>query len=185
VLGDGDGRFLARLMRQNPALRADAVDISTAMLALLRENCRMASTEADRRLNTHRADALEFVTGPNGARTYDLVATHFFLDCLTQPEVEALSHGVRARVTEGALWVVSDFSVPAGAMRLPAKLLIRGLYLAFRILTGLRVDRLPDHAAALSEAGFVRVERHESLRGVLFSEIWRYDADRGSSNAGR
>jgi SAM-dependent methyltransferase len=173
VLGDGDGRFLARLMRQNPQLRADAVDTSEAMLALLREHCRMASPDADRRLTTHRADAVEFVSQPAPTPACDLAATHFFLDCLTQAEVEALAHGVQARLTDGALWVVSDFCVPAGAMRLPAKLLVRGLYLAFRILTGLRVDRLPDHAAALSGAGFLLNDRYESFCGFLFSELWR------------
>ena len=35
VLGDGDGRFLARLLRANPELEADVVDCSPAMLRLL------------------------------------------------------------------------------------------------------------------------------------------------------
>ncbi len=183
MLGDGDGRFLARLMRQNPALRADAVDSSGAMQRLLRERC--ISVGADTRLTGREADAVGFVANSSGAETYDLVATHFFLDCLTQVEVEALADGVRGRVADGALWVVSDFRVPMGAMRLPAKMLIRGLYIAFRLLTGLRVDRLPDHDAALSRAGFVLIERQESLGGILFSELWRYEAStRGESCGG-
>ena len=37
VLGDGDGRFTARLLRANPEVEIDTVDASTAMLrALLR-----------------------------------------------------------------------------------------------------------------------------------------------------
>ena len=39
VLGDGDGRFLARLLQQNPDLHALAVDTSATMLHLLRERC--------------------------------------------------------------------------------------------------------------------------------------------------
>ena len=36
ILGDGDGRFLARLTAQNSLLRADAVDSSAKMLSLVR-----------------------------------------------------------------------------------------------------------------------------------------------------
>ena len=39
ALGDGDGRFLGRLLRQNPEMKAVAVDSSTEMLRLLRGRC--------------------------------------------------------------------------------------------------------------------------------------------------
>ena len=35
VLGDGDGRFLARLLARNPSLHTDVIDQSPAMLRLL------------------------------------------------------------------------------------------------------------------------------------------------------
>ncbi|HZY62001.1 MAG TPA: class I SAM-dependent methyltransferase, partial [Edaphobacter sp.] len=81
VLGDGDGRFLRALLSANPQLHAEAVDTSAAMLQLLRKNC---AVTADR-LRIHHGSALNFA--PTGQ--YDLVVTHFFLDCLTQPEVKA------------------------------------------------------------------------------------------------
>jgi len=58
-------------------------------------------------------------------------------------------------------------------MRLPALILVRGLYLAFRILTGLRTNRLPNHAEALSEAGLVRTACHPSFSGMLITELWQ------------
>jgi hypothetical protein len=142
------------------------------MLALLRRRCERKPTSAGRRLQTHHTEALSYLTIPSPA-TYDLVVTHFFLDCLTQPELEQLVAKAALRLAPGALWIISDFRIPSGAMRLPTNLLIRGLYLAFRILTGLRVDRLPDHATALARAGLIRVEQHISLGGILFSELWR------------
>jgi SAM-dependent methyltransferase len=173
VLGDGDGRFLARLLQQNPTLQADAVDISATMLHLLRERCHRASPSAATRLKAHHAEALAFLAtstiGP-----YDLVVTHFFLDCLTQPELNQLASSIAPRLVPGSLWLVSDFSIPSGSMRWPAKLLVRALYLAFRILTGLRVSRLPDHATALSAAGLTLHARHISLCGMLVSEIWQF-----------
>ena len=104
---------------------------------------------------------------------YDLVVTHFFLDCLTQPELNTLITRVAPTLTPGALWLISDFRIPAGPMRLPAKLLIRSLYLAFRLLTGLRTTRLPDHATPLTQAGLTRISHQHRLAGLLTTELWQ------------
>ena len=171
VLGDGDGRFLAALLAQNPALMADAVDTSAAMLKLLRSRCERSARNTELRLQTHQADALSYLAGTaNG--TYDLIVTHFFLDCLSQHEVEALAAAVVPRLAPKGFWLVSDFRIPDGPMRLPAKALVRSLYLAFRVITGLRTKSLPDHAAALTRAGFARIALHRFMFGVLTSEVW-------------
>lgn len=176
MLGDGDGRFLAALLAQNPKLSADAVDTSGAMLALLRERCRQVAPDADSRVTVHQTDALSYVAAsPRGE--YDLVVTHFFLDCLTQLEVDALAAKLAMELTPGGCWLVSDFRIPEGPMRIPAKALVSLLYLAFRILTGMRTNRLPDHTAALIRAGFIRIDHRNSLFGILITELWRTGGD--------
>lgn len=169
VLGDGDGRFLARLLTQNSQLHADAIDTSSTMLQLLRKNCEAASPTAHTRLETHHTSALTFAP----ATQFDLVVTHFFLDCLSQPELDSLIARITPALTANAFWLVSDFRIPAGRMRLPALVLIRSLYLAFRILTGLRTTHLPDHAAPLTRAGLVRIAQYHSLAGLLTTELWQ------------
>jgi len=170
VLGDGDGRFLAKLMAQNPAMQAVAVDTSAAMLERLRRNCVRTTANAEERLTLVQASALE--TMP--AAETDLVVSHFFLDCLTQADVDALTKSYAARLGPGTLWVVSDFALPRAAWLRPlAAVYIRALYFAFRVLTGLRVTQLPDAQAALMQAGFARVERKEFIGGLIYTEIWR------------
>ncbi len=168
VLGDGDGRFLAQLLSANPALHADAVDTSAAMLHLLQTRCEAAAPTASSRLKTHHTDALTF----HPSHSYDLVVTHFFLDCLTQSELEALITRLAPHLQSGAHWLISDFQIPAGALRPFAKLYVRSLYLAFRLLTGLRTTRLPDHVTALA-GGFTRIAQHSSLAGLLTTELWQ------------
>ncbi len=176
VFGDGDGRFLAALMAANPSIHADAIDTSATMLHLLRRRCECSALNATVRLQTHHADALAFT--PIGR--YDLVATHFFLDCLTQIELEALITRIIPSLSHDAFWVVSDFRVPSGPMRLPSRVVIRILYFAFRILTGLRTTRLPDHAAPMSRAGLVLTAHHHSLAGLLTTELWQYQNKLGT-----
>src|ERR1700679_3274982 len=161
VLGDGDGRFTEALLRVNFEVRVDAVDASSAMLRALVER---AGADGGR-VRAIVADIRSW--RPENGDVYDLVVSHFFLDCLTAEEVEALAGSVRLSLvrrglTEGAQWVVSDFAVPEGwAGRLAGRLLVGFLYRAFGVLTGLRIRRLPDHAAALKSAGFVMERRRE------------------------
>ena len=171
AIGDGDGRFLARLMKENRQLRAVAVDTSAAMLQLLEERCQPYSN----RLDVYRADARQKL--PQAAEPYDLVVTHFFLDCLNQDELRGLVLRVKPLLAPRALWVISDFRIPDGPLGLPAWFFIRGLYLCFRILTDLRTARLPDHVTEMSAAGFACIDRQFLLAGVLVTEVWQNDIE--------
>ncbi len=170
VLGDGDGRFLARLLAACPHMNADAVDASPAMLRLLRT--RTAQHGAERRLTTFLADARDFTPV---ACDYDLVATHFFLDCLTKSETESLIARLRPHLAAEARWVVSEFEVPAGSLirAALARTLIAGLYAVFRVLTGLRTRRIPPWRTLLARAGFTLEATQCFLGGLLVTEIWR------------
>jgi SAM-dependent methyltransferase len=179
VLGDGDGRFTARLLHPNPQIHIDAVDASPSMLKAL---TRRAGPNT-KRLRTHQADARNWhPTIISGApcldfgtwdQDFDLVATHFFLDCLTTKEVLSLATRLRPTLSPTALWIVSEFAIPPNRYgRLVARPLVAALYRAFGLLTGLTIRTLPDHPAALRAAGFTLLQRHPRLAGLLVSELW-------------
>ncbi len=170
VLGDGDGRFLAALLKANPHAEADYVDSSAKMLAQAQQ--RLGAADAVR-VRFHHADAVHWQPSTAG---YDLIVTHFFLDCFTDGEVYPLVARLAAFTAPGARWLVSEFRQPSGGPAAwHAWLWITGLYAFFRAATGLRVRRLPNHAAALTAAGF-RLERETVTRfGLLTSQAWRRD----------
>jgi len=170
VLGDGDGRFAVRLLRANPTFLVDAVEASSAMLQML---LRRAAPHTDR-LRVHLADARDWQPSTLGpGPCCDLIATHFFFDCLTQAEVESLARRLRSAVSPSALWVVSEFAIPASWFgRLIARPVVAILYESFGLLTGLTVRSLPDHACALRLAGFDLQERRTRLAGLLIAELW-------------
>lgn len=167
ILGDGDGRFTSRLLQTNPAIHIDAVDASPAMLNQL------AKRSPASRIHTHVADARTFAPARHD---YDLIATHFFLDCLTELEVTVLASRLRRHASPGATWIVSDFAIPPNLYgRAFAAPLIRALYLAFRLLTRLQVRTLPDHHTALSQSGWSLRSEQELLGGLLISQAWILD----------
>ena len=165
ILGDGDGRFTTRLLLKTPHVHVTAVDLSTGMLRLLERRCAHSS----KRLQTLQADVRQL----NPHSKPDLVVTHFLLDCLTDQEVRDLVRRIRPGLQPGALWVVSEFAIPPGLLQWPARLLVRSLYFAFRLMTGLRVTRLPDHAAALQACGLTKVAAERFLGGILLTELWQ------------
>jgi hypothetical protein len=170
VFGDGDGRFTAQLLRANHVVIIDAVDASNAMLQRLLRN---AAADA-KRISIHLADGRSWQPAATSrAPCCDLIVTHFFLDCLTQVEVESLAERLHSAVCPSAHWVVSEFAIPAGWFgRLVARPLVGLLYLSFGWLTGLAVRSLPDHGSALRNAGFTLQERRPRLGGLLVAELW-------------
>lgn len=175
VIGDGDGRFLARLLAANPRLHADAVDQSPAMLRLLQ--ARVTAIGAADRVRLHCGDALAFA--PPRGQPYDALITHFFLDCLSTADVQRLAESIRSALDPRAVWIISEFAIPNGPAALPAKALVAALYAAFHFITGLRTRTLPDYAAALSRAGFILDHRQRFLGGLLVSDLWRLNASTG------
>jgi ubiquinone/menaquinone biosynthesis C-methylase UbiE len=166
VIGDGDGRFTARLLERNRTIHVDAVDSSSAMLRVLVRN---AGRNAHR-VSTHHSDAREF-TPPDPP--YDLIVTHFFLDCLTSEEVTAIAERIRKCAGSSSRWIASEFAIPDNWFgTIVARPVVTGLYLAFGLLTGLRVFRLPDYREAMARAGFKVSSVRPFIGGMLVSEMW-------------
>ena len=167
LLGDGDGRFLTRLLAANPTLTADVVDSSQAMLTLLER--RLHRSDFQHRIRLHHADALHW----NPARSYDLIVSHFFLDCFFPHELEQLFDSILPRALPGAHWVISEFAIPHNPFAAWfARGIIGGLYQAFGWTTGLRVRSLPDYAGALSRRGLTLSQCQSYLAGLLRSQLW-------------
>jgi cyclopropane fatty-acyl-phospholipid synthase-like methyltransferase len=169
VLGDGDGRFLARLMRANPELSADAVDSSRSMLEILDRRISKMGDNARRRVTLHHADVLSWTAQDK----YDLVVSHFFLDCFFEHQLERLMDRIAPHLVQGARWVVSEFSIPE---RVPASYLcggiVRLLYGSFGLVTGLAVRGLPDYCAVMRRWGFHLTRKDTFLGGLLESQLW-------------
>ena len=174
LLGDGDGRFLTRFLEANPIVLVDYVDSSGEMGRLARRRVlkRFGDQEAARRVTFHQADAR--VWTPPEARRYRFILTHFFLDCLTDREVDGLLHRLRPRMEPDAAWIVSEFHQPAhGFAAWRARVWIGGLYRLFGLTTGLRVRRLPDYRRRLATHGFRITREVQAERGLLVSEWWQ------------
>ena len=169
ALGDGDGRALVALRKAMSASATavpyiDYVDISGKMLELARAR---AGTDV---IAYHCDNAL---TCPLPDSEYDLIVTHFFLDCFEEKYLELLAARVARAAAPRARWVISEFRRSGW--------LVRCLYLFFRVTTGLRTARLVDHHTVLTGYGFRLLRSESTWCGLLASELWlRENPDRAS-----
>jgi SAM-dependent methyltransferase len=170
VCGDGDGRFLVSLIGSGVATSVDYVDVSRRMTALARKRVGDQAGIAGPPVEFRCADIREAAT----ARRYDLIATHFFLDCFGDDEIQGVIQAIAGRAAGSATWLVSEFQIPpCGLARHAGSLAIGALYAAFGILTGLRARRLPQYRAALAASGFTCAAEVSSYGGLLTSQVWR------------
>lgn len=168
ILGDGDGRFTAEFLHRNRLASAESIDSSAGMLHLARKRVRRSAGNEER-VRFHQGDARTVELHGR----YDLIVTHFFLDCFRPDELEQLTARMAAVTSPGALWLVSEFHVPAsGIRRLAARLLTGAMYLFFRATTGLTTSSLPDYSKILAANEFFRVKQRSVWGGFLVSELW-------------
>jgi SAM-dependent methyltransferase len=169
VLGDGDGRFLADLLRANPHVRADSLDVSPGMIALARRRVAAIPGAAGRA----RFVAADARTAPLPDAGYDLVVTNFFLDCFPADELARVVDRVAAVCLPGALWVDGDFRLPPGGWARPlARAALAGMYLFFQLVTRLPARQLTDPAPVLAARGFTPAAETRLLWGFLSSRVW-------------
>jgi ubiquinone/menaquinone biosynthesis C-methylase UbiE len=165
VLGDGDGRFVAQLLASAPGVQVELVDSSQAMLDLARQRAKSP------RVTYHQCDARAFFPLPP---QFDLVATHFFLDCFDSQDLEKLVMQIADAAQPGAVWLISEFRQPPRGWRAVwAWLWLRLLYFLFALTTGLTVRDITNHRPLLETSGFELEQVEEVWFGLLASELWR------------
>lgn len=171
LCGGGDGRFLVRLLEADRSVRVDYVDLSAEMARIARRRVVVMGHEFSDRVRFLVGDVRDVAAT---AGNYDLIATHFFLDCFNERELEEIVGLLRGCAAPGAQWLVSEFhEVKTRVGRVWSRALISGMYTAFGVVTGLRVARLPDYEAALVEGGFRMQNARKLLGGLLRASLWQ------------
>ena len=167
ILGEGDGRCLARLVLLAPQARIHCVEQSAGMIA---RTARRLAAEDRVRVWLEEADAL---TVPLEATKYDAVMTLFFLDCFTPAQVERLTAQVSLACVPTARWLMADFVIPAqGWRRQRARLWVGLLYAFFRWQTKLSARALPPSGEILRQNGWTEVESREFQAGMLRAALY-------------
>ena len=109
------------------------------MLLLARQ--RFEGNDADR-VQFLQRDLLAWTPG---VARYDLIVTHFFLDCFPETELTEIVARLSQAATADAEWLLADFRIPEkGFARLHARVWVAVMYLFFRLAARIEASELVD-----------------------------------------
>ena len=169
VLGDGNGSCLLEMVLRFPKASFTTIDSSSKMLALARKRIAKNAPEAPTIQFVH-ADAQDCQFP---ARTFDLIVTHFFLDCFKADELGKLIPKIAAAASPGANWLISDFREAAsGPAKVRSRIILKMLYRFFRTATNLSAEELTPPDGYLKQSGYSIKERRFFEAGLLHSDWW-------------
>jgi trans-aconitate methyltransferase len=170
ILGEGNGRFLAALLQRHPLIKIDCIDSSQRMLELARQNVLRTVPDELGRVTFLLADVTSWA--PNDR--YDLIVTHFLLDCFNVQGVGDIVAKLAQAAAPKATWLLADFRVPEAVFaHSHARAWLATMYWFFRFVAAIEARDLVDPSPFLRAEGFV-LERHLLFRfGMLKSELWR------------
>jgi ubiquinone/menaquinone biosynthesis C-methylase UbiE len=168
VVGEGHGPFVAALLKAHPNVHCTCVDASARMLEAAKNRLRAANL-SDARVEFIHADILKW----NAASQYDLIATHFVLDCFRPDQLDRVSTQLASMAAPGANWLLSDFQEPsAGPAKWRARAILEMMYLFFRWATALPASKLTPPDEFLARRGFSLSRRKTFDWGLLHSDLW-------------
>lgn len=165
IVGEGNGQFLAELLRVHPGVPVDCIESSARMIELARR------AMGAREVTFIEADVRTFALAED---SYDLIVTHFLFDCFPEETLVPLIRRLAGAATSDAHWLVADFCYPArGWRRFWGRFLIAAMYLFFRVVANIEARRLVDYRPLLRGQGFECRDEMVSPNEMIRSELWR------------
>jgi SAM-dependent methyltransferase len=164
IVGGGTGWILEEISKNHPSgLSITYVDASDRMIALSRQR------------NTGRNN-VTFISSRVESATieglYDVAITPFFFDNFSNETLEQICTSVHSHLNSNALWLYCDFQNTASPLQ---KLLLRFMYLFFRVTCGIEATRLPDAGAIFSKLHYKKRDKKMFLNGFVVAEIYERD----------
>lgn len=173
ILGEGNGRFLVECRRRFPGATITVVDASARMIELASRRLKRKGMKGEG-IHFICADALVW-TFP--VKKFDLIVTHFFLDCFRADQLEFLIPKLARSAAPQARWLLADFRVAVSGWRRQRSRVI--LWLMYRFF--IAAARLPAHTLTapddfLEKQGFRLRSREIYDWELLHSDCWQLRA---------
>jgi ubiquinone/menaquinone biosynthesis C-methylase UbiE len=171
IVGEGNGRFLRELIGAHPEIEIDCVDASERMLRLARDR---VQRERPGRTDRIRFLQHDIATWSPPEDRFDLIVTHFFLDCFPEDRVAEIVARLSRAAAVNATWLLADFCIPAGGFaRFRTDIWLNMMYRFFRLTSGIKASELADPSPFLRAAGFALTTQQLLRGGMVKSELWR------------
>lgn len=153
IIGGGTGKVLEYINR--PKLEIHFIEKSKNMLS-----------RAKRRNSNIKK--IIFIHGDENLidKQYDAILTFYFLDVFEKSFLKKVINKLYSSLKDEGLWLVADFQQSSNVFNL---ILLKFMYLFFRMTTRLSVNKLYDFEQLLVDQGLVLMDKRIYYRGLIQS----------------
>ncbi len=169
LLGEGNGRFLQKLLDANPSCTVTVVEISPRMIA----HARKRLTPAQRERVTWRQDSVLTVDLP--AAGFDAVVTHYLFDLFPPRDQERLLQTGLKALAPGGLWQDTEFlaDAPGTLSHLRNRALLAASYRFLGAWCDFPARRLSE-PRPLMEAARLQLQAEKIFGHLLSARLWTF-----------
>ena len=175
IIGGGTGWILEDILLLKKKLRhITYLEASAKMLGLAkRKHKNFKSSHPEKHL-----PIIEWIKGtekdipPN--HFYDVIITNFFLDLFEQTALFEVMKKLSSLLRQEGTWLFADFSIAEKTTDAWwQRILIKSMYLFFKITCNLQTNELPAIEQAFQLSGFKKVNSKSFFRNIIVSQVYR------------
>jgi ubiquinone/menaquinone biosynthesis C-methylase UbiE len=161
IIGGGTGWFLEELITRKPSCHVCYVEASERMVRL-----------SKRKISSQQ---IEFIVGTEKSlsvdKAFDVVITNFFLDLFSPAHLDEVVGTLRKHLRPDGYWLATDF---VQTKKLKHIVLLRVMYLFFKMVSNIDADRLSDWQSVLRAHDILENARQTFNHGFVVSILNRH-----------
>ena len=160
ILGGGTGWLLEELQKHTPSCKVWYVEISKNMLDRARQR--------ELKFNVHFIQGTEESIPPD--LKFDVVITNFYLDLFSERALVDVIKHIGFHTAESSTWLVTDF---VNGRKLWHKLMLKIMYLFFKLVCRIDANHLPEWARLLQNQGWKEAGERFWYGDFIKSTVWK------------
>ena len=168
VIGGGSGWLLERLLQTGRQLDILYIDAAPAMLQRARR--RYIGFRQPHRCTVSFRLGTEQALQPQ--ERFETIFTPFLLDLFPPRRLQRLMGALAAALTPNGSWLFADFWPLQQPPPRWQRLLLRGMYLFFGLISGVKARRLPDYALHFEALHFREVYSRSFFRDMVQAKVF-------------
>jgi len=162
IVGGGTGWILEEIAKIHPSgLKITYVEVAPKMMALSKKR-----KPDDNRVDFIN-DAVENVALQND---YDVVITPFLFDNFTEENFKQIFAHIHKALKPNGLWLNTDFQQTGKWWQ---RILLKSMFIFFRIICGIEAKKLPAIQAAFDEYGYLVAEQKSFFGDFILSTVYQ------------
>jgi ubiquinone/menaquinone biosynthesis C-methylase UbiE len=171
IIGGGTGWLLQELLARKKLQKVVYLEASGRMLDLTRKKLKGLSPALTATVELRHGTEQRL----NPAEPFDVIVTHFFLDIFAPARLQQVTASLKKVLNPHGLWLITDFRLSGTQTGLRywwKKVLVRSMYLFFRIFCRISGKTLPDFEHVFTELGMQPAHKKYFYRGLIFSAVY-------------